>query len=218
MQLAESMAARIASKDKKLESFECLILWLDLLLAMGKTADALALVTGPLAASVASQAEELSAMEADLLFAEGQQGKAAEVMRSRLQSNPDDWAATLAYFDCLLPETAAAKGMHTSSLLWFTGGLAALQSSPESCGVENASHRKSDVSRGQEAVDASVKQCQSLVDELAAKVGSLSDVRRPAPKAAEGDSTTPRLTMRGPHLAKVGRARHADVSVLCNPA
>jgi N-terminal acetyltransferase B complex non-catalytic subunit len=207
MQLAESMAARIASKEQKLESFECLILWLDLLLALGKTSDALALVSGPLAAGVASQAEELSAMKADLLAAEGQLEAAAQVVRSRLESNPDDWAATLAYFDCLLPETAGPGGMRTSSLLWFTGGLAAL-SKPADGGTDSQSTSKAGLRREEEAVHASLHQCQSLVDELLGKVGSLADVRKAASAPADGGTAAPRLTMRGPHLAKVRSPGH----------
>ncbi|KAJ9518800.1 hypothetical protein QJQ45_026089, partial [Haematococcus lacustris] len=127
LQLAVSMAGRASGKEGRLDSFECLLLWLDLLLAQGKQEEALALVQGPMAQALQGcQPEELQALQ-------GCQPEELQALQARGQGkgagNPDDWLALQAWLDCLLPGTGeggqGAVG-RCSSLLWFTGGVAAL--------------------------------------------------------------------------------------------
>lgn len=66
LQLAEGMAARQANKAGKVESFEALLVYIDLLLARQQPQQALAIMTGPVGQGVAAASVERGALQADL--------------------------------------------------------------------------------------------------------------------------------------------------------
>ncbi|KAJ9518489.1 hypothetical protein QJQ45_018512 [Haematococcus lacustris] len=283
LQLAVSMAGRASGKEGRLDSFECLLLWLDLLLAQGKEEEALALVQGPMARALQGcQPEELQALQARgqgkgagwgqpasgragqgflsqpaVVVGAGQLPQAAALLAQRLTSNPDDWLALQAWLDCLLPGTGeggqGAVG-RCSSLLWFTGGVAALSRAmqPAAAAAAAAADKAGggnavrdgdragkaataesgsgsgivDSSRGAPALGYSLcpeshhqqpwkthgagqagvgegawQQAEQFVAQLGAAVGQLN---RPGGSGlVAGAPGHARLTMRGPHLAKV---------------
>lgn len=140
---------------------------------------------------------------------------AAAVLAGALRANPDDWGALLAYLDALLPEQArradvapGRPGWGASSLLWLSGGAAeAVQAAMQpaaQAGVAAAVGAEGWEARARAALDGA----RALVAELVDSVGPLA---RGAVKSGNsngggdpGNGSKQQLTMRGPHLAKVG--------------
>eukprot|EP00798_Chlamydomonas_sp_ICE-L_P022020 gene22020-29080_t len=126
LQLAESMITRQAGKDGKLESFEALIVYVDVLMAQGKSqfADcvsgalgeaasmpegksqlALDCVSGALG-EAASMPEERTHLRAVLSMMVGDLSGAASLLEGMLMDNADDWTSLMLYMDCMLPGSA----------------------------------------------------------------------------------------------------------------
>eukprot|EP00983_Pelagomonas_calceolata_P125663 1161226-Pelagomonas_calceolata.AAC.8 len=154
-----------------------------------------------------------------------QMREAADVLRAQLAANPEDWAALTGYLDCLLPGSATAAGptssstnsqqqqqqqqqpgmltrpCASSSLLWFTGGLAARMHAG-SIGASSQQqlpdgHHKVAPSRRQRAedIEAALTEAHSTIEGMLSAVG--------AQQQPQHQDKGRQVTMRGPHLAKV---------------
>ncbi|GLC46898.1 hypothetical protein PLESTB_001281700 [Pleodorina starrii] len=115
MALGEGMVARQAAKDGRLEGYEALMVYVDVLLAQGKVSEALGLVSGPLGASAIRLPAERLQLRAVLSGLSGDLEGAAGLLREGLELNPDDWGALLLLLDCLLPGTAATAATTTKA-------------------------------------------------------------------------------------------------------
>ncbi|EFJ39524.1 hypothetical protein VOLCADRAFT_100863 [Volvox carteri f. nagariensis] len=122
--LAEGMVARQVAKDGRLEGYEALMVYVDVLLAQGKTVEALSLVSGPLGASALRLPAERLQLRAVLSALSGDLEAASELLREGLTLNPDDWGALLLLLDCMLPGTAASVTRGSHPLILISGGLA----------------------------------------------------------------------------------------------
>ncbi|KAG2494621.1 hypothetical protein HYH03_007140 [Edaphochlamys debaryana] len=193
--LAEGMVARQASKDKRLEGYEAAMVYVDLLLAQGKAADALALVSGPLGESALRMPGERLQLRAALAAAAGDPGAGAALLAEGLRANPDDWGALCLLLDCLLPGTA--PGAQSSGhffpqhpLLLISGGLA-----------EQLPPRGAPLPEDGGASPEAFERAEALIQELVALSRQGGPEGAPASASAPGGGRA--MTMRGPDLALV---------------
>lgn len=219
VQLAESMVSRQVAKDGKLDGFEGLLVYLDLLVAQGRWTEAAGAVTGPLG-DAAAMAAERAHLRAALSMACGDTAAAAAALQEQLRSNPDDWATLQLYCDCVLrpnqdqasgsttttasssaadvaaagapppPLPHPARGWPESTLLRLSGGLAELLPKLPPEGVLPPPQTPEEQRHGLEAAQETVRQLVELV-EAPAEAGT-------------------KLTTRGPYLAAVRNGTRAQ--------
>ena len=210
VQLAESMVSRQVAKDGRLDGFEGLLVYLDLLVAQGRWSEAAEAVTGPLG-DAAAMAAERAHLRAVLSMACGDAAAAAAALQEQLRSNPDDWATLQLYCDCVLrpnqdqadgssPYTASssaadvatagapplphpARGWPESTLIRLSGGLAELLPKLIPEGAPPLLQTEEEQRQGLKAAQETVRQLVDLV-EAPAEAGT-------------------KLTTRGPYLATV---------------
>ncbi|GLI65101.1 hypothetical protein VaNZ11_008542 [Volvox africanus] len=210
--LAEGMMARQAAKDGRLEGYDALMVYVDVLLAQGKASDALSLVSGPLGASALRLPAERLQLRAVLSALSGDLPAASELLREGLRLNPDDWGALQLLLDCMLPGTAASvtRGSAPSCpptfrpqhpLVLISGGLAE-QLPPRGLAVTP------DEACGTAAVIEAQAVLQELVDLVDLKEQSPSSRGTPGDvgPGAGGGNGYKAMTMRGPDLALVDLA------------
>lgn len=202
LQLAEGMAQRVVGKEKRLESFEALLLWVDLHLAMGKPQAAAAALSSPEGSTAqGAMAEEKAMFSADLAMAGGDVAGAAETLKAQLLDNPDNWSALQAYLDAVVP-ASRAPGWHpgrSSALAWLSGGTAEAVELAAGAAAEAATEGAG----AQGDAQAGLEQARQLVSQLVERVGPVKRAGQGQQGAGEGAAAAPHLTMRGPHLARV---------------
>ncbi|PNW76761.1 hypothetical protein CHLRE_11g475050v5 [Chlamydomonas reinhardtii] len=203
--LAEGMMSRQASKDKKLEGYEAFMVYVDVLLAQGKIAEALALVTGPLGESCIRLPAERLQLRAVLAALSGDLQAAAEALAEGLRLNPDDWGALLLLLDCLLPGTVQTPRSGASAdapqvftpqhpLILISGGLA-----------EQLPPRGAPLPTDGGATDEAFQRAEGLIKELQAVcTESPTSTATPSSPGQGGDGKP--MIMRGPDLALVDLA------------
>ena len=132
LRLAESMAARLAQqpgREGKLESVEALDLYLGILHAQGRPADALALLDGAAGEAMRMPGDRRHARAA-LLAAAGRRPEAAALYREAVEEQPDDWTSLMLFLDCTLPPRCSSglappAGFWTVARALQSGGAAA---------------------------------------------------------------------------------------------
>ncbi|KXZ48272.1 hypothetical protein GPECTOR_29g5 [Gonium pectorale] len=181
--LAEGMMARQMTKDGRLEGYEALMLYVDVLLAQGKVSAAQDLVSGPHGASCLRLPAERLQLQAVLAALAGDIAAGAALLREGLSHQPDDWGALCLLLDCMLPGTApGASGAAGSSgspaaftprhpLILISGGLAE-QLPPRGAPVP------ADGGASPEAFERAKQAIQDLV-----VFGAAAATPQPAPKA-----------------------------------
>ncbi|DBA84768.1 TPA: hypothetical protein ACH3X1_005807 [Trebouxia sp. C0004] len=100
LQLAEVMVAKQAQRGG-IQTYEQLMLYIDILQAQGKHKQALETVEGKLG-DVMSMAADRRSLRASLHIELGQIPQAAALFREALMDNPDDWTSLQQYLDCTL--------------------------------------------------------------------------------------------------------------------
>eukprot|EP00198_Chlamydomonas_reinhardtii_P012696 XP_001702033.1 predicted protein [Chlamydomonas reinhardtii] len=203
-QLVE-LDVEVASKDKKLEGYEAFMVYVDVLLAQGKIAEALALVTGPLGESCIRLPAERLQLRAVLAALSGDLQAAAEALAEGLRLNPDDWGALLLLLDCLLPGTVQTPRSGASAdapqvftpqhpLILISGGLA-----------EQLPPRGAPLPTDGGATDEAFQRAEGLIKELQAVcTESPTSTATPSSPGQGGDGKP--MIMRGPDLALVDLA------------
>ncbi|GAX81564.1 hypothetical protein CEUSTIGMA_g8992.t1 [Chlamydomonas eustigma] len=206
-QLAECMITRQVSKDGRLENYEALLVYIDILLAQGKTQQALELVTGSLGA-VATMSAERSHLEAVLRMMMGDLKSASAVLLTQLREYPDDWLSFRLYCDCLMGP--ASGYIHndvssSTSLLWPDSSLIRL-----SGGLMIETLRHAGTAR---AVSGAVATLPILnQDDVLQGWGQVKGTVKELVTAVEtptGNNGLRLPTMRGPYLAFVEVAQRA---------
>ncbi|KAG2423858.1 hypothetical protein HXX76_015018 [Chlamydomonas incerta] len=212
--LAEGMMSRQASKDKKLEGYDAFMVYVDVLLAQGKIAEALALVTGPLGESCIRLPAERLQLRAVLAALSGDLQAGAEALAEGLRLNPDDWGALLLLLDCLLPGTVQMQMAATSTgtmqvftpqhpLILISGGLAEQlppRGAPLPAGKWLAGRAATGGSGNGGATADAFQRAEGLLKELQALCVQTST--SPASGPGQGGDGKP-MIMRGPDLALV---------------
>ncbi|GFR48749.1 hypothetical protein Agub_g10707 [Astrephomene gubernaculifera] len=225
--LAEGMVARQAAKDGRMEGYEALMVYVDVLLAQGKVAEALSLVSGPLGASALRLPAERLQLRGVLAALAGQLGGAAEALREALGMQSDDWGALLLLLDCLLPGTAAAGGEQKGGvncggagqnadvalflprhpLILISGGLA-----------EQLPPRGVEVPADGGATEEAFLRAEAVIKELAALGAEQSAAGSNGNGNGNGNGQPGNdkpMIMRGPDLAMVELAMRRHRAVLC---
>ncbi|DBA69455.1 TPA: hypothetical protein ACH3X2_012800 [Trebouxia sp. C0005] len=108
LHLAEVMVAKQAQRGG-IQTYEQLMLYIDILQAQGKHKQALETVEGKLG-DVMSMAADRRSLRASLHIALGQMPQAAALFREALMDNPDDWTSLQQYLDCTMTISSGDHG------------------------------------------------------------------------------------------------------------
>lgn len=182
LQLAEVMVAKQAQRGG-IQTYEQLMLYIDVLQAQGKHKQALETVEGKLG-DVMSMAADRHSLKAALHIELGQMPQAAALFREALMDNPDDWTSLQQYLDCTL---TISSGDHGGGL----GDSAEGAGDQAHAGV-NQSNGMSDLSLRHQQQTA-FQSAENTVHELLDKVDSDPQMKADAARGV----------IRGPQLALV---------------